>query len=202
MRFYPLHRLHLRRPLNRKFRSLRAGARRVRDPSCQLTSSRFRSTVHVMNTCPKCHSSLSEGATSCQSCGAPMINATAAPTGATTSTTSGQLAPNIASLLCYVAGFISGIIFLNLDPYRENPHIRFHAWQSILLNVASMTVWFALMISGFTLGFFHLLFLIPLLSAALNLAIVALWVVLLVKAYNGEKWKVPVIGDWAEKQAA
>jgi uncharacterized membrane protein len=101
-----------------------------------------------------------------------------------------KLNPNVAGLLCYVGGWISGIIFLVLE--EKNRFVRFHAAQSIIvfgtLNLISMIFgWIpgtGGIISGLV-GAFSLVF----------------WVVLMVKAYQGELYKVPVVGDIAENWA-
>jgi uncharacterized membrane protein len=99
-----------------------------------------------------------------------------------------DLEPNVAGLLCYVVGWISGIIFLVLE--QKNKFVRFHATQSIIvfgaLNLASVILghipvagWFFNVIIG-VFGFI-------------------LWIVLMVKAYHNQLYKVPLAGDWAEK---
>ena len=60
----------------------------------------------------------------------------AAPASGPAVQAAGAMADNVASALCYVLGLITGIIFLVLAPYNRNPAIRFHAFQSIFLNVA------------------------------------------------------------------
>ncbi len=102
----------------------------------------------------------------------------------------------MASALCYLLGFITGIIFLVLAPYNTNKTVRFHAFQSIFLNVA----WFVLSIvltilSVMTHGIAFLLFPI------LNLGLFLLWLYMMYTAYNGKKIKLPFAGDLAEKQA-
>src|ERR1019366_2020806 len=57
---------------------------------------------------------------------------------------SGAMADNVASALCYLAGLITGIIFLVLEPYNKTPVVRFHAFQSIFLHVACIVVWIGL----------------------------------------------------------
>jgi len=99
-----------------------------------------------------------------------------------------DLEPNIAGLLCYVAGWISGIIFLLLE--QKNKFVRFHATQSIIvfgiLHLASTVLnhipfigWFF----GVIIGIFGFI----------------LWIVLMVKAYHNQLYKVPLAGDWAER---
>lgn len=96
---------------------------------------------------------------------------------------------NIAGLLCYVAGFITGIVFLVLE--KENKFVRFHAMQSLVTFLAL----FVISIVG---GFIPLVgWLISLLITPVGLV---LWILLMYKAYQGQKFKLPVIGDFAEKQ--
>jgi len=103
--------------------------------------------------------------------------------------TSSGLEQNIAGLLCYSFWFITGIIFLVLE--KENRFVRFHAMQSILLFVAMFIVSIILTIIPI-IGW-----LISLLFFPLTLV---LWVFMMFKAYKGEWFKFPVIGDIAEQQ--
>ncbi len=95
---------------------------------------------------------------------------------------------NIAGLLSYLGGFITGIIIFVLE--KKNRFVRFHAMQSIM-------TFGAIAVFQMAAGFLPFLsFILPL----LNLAGFILWVVLMVKAYQGEMFKLPVAGDAAEKQ--
>jgi uncharacterized membrane protein len=113
------------------------------------------------------------------------------------------LTDNVAGLLCYIAGFITGILFLVMAPYNQNKFIRFHAFQSIFLCVA----WVGLMIVERIIDVIllsvsvALLAMVAMLWIVVALAVFALWIVLMVKAYQGQRWKLPIIGDLAEKQA-
>src|ERR1700690_2492012 len=71
---------------------------------------------------------------------------------------------NAASALCYVLGLITGILFLVLAPYNQNKTIRFHAFQSIFLNVAWILFWMVFNIAFAALHMFSLLFLSPLIG--------------------------------------
>ena len=103
--------------------------------------------------------------------------------------TSTGLEENVASLLCYILGWVSGVIFLILE--QENKTIRFHAIQSIItfgaITVVSIVFW---------------LFPHPV-DRIFNWILWAfgfiLWVVLMYKAYQGERYKLPIAGDMAEK---
>ncbi|MEM0231445.1 MAG: hypothetical protein QXT20_04620 [Candidatus Woesearchaeota archaeon] len=104
------------------------------------------------------------------------------------SSTSLNMQENIEALLCYVLGWLTGIIFLILE--KKSRNVKFHAWQSIL-TFGSVTI-------------LNLIFgLIPIigvsLTVVLSLISFILWIVLMVKAYNNEKWHVPIIGDMIEK---
>lgn len=104
--------------------------------------------------------------------------------------TSTGMQANVAALLSYLAGFITGIIFYVIE--KENKFVRFHAMQSIV------TFGF-LFVLGFVLG------VIPVIGWALIpvlwIAQVILWVLLMVKAYQGENFKLPIAGDIAEKNS-
>jgi uncharacterized membrane protein len=141
----------------------------------------------------------------CGSCGKPVgvPQATASQFGQAAPPASAGMADNVASLVCYLCGFITGIIFLALAPYNQNKVIRFHAFQSIFLSIA----WFAVfvverIIDAALLSIsFSLVAIVGLISMVVGLGFLTLWVILMVKAYQGQRWKLPLIGDLAEKQA-
>ena len=95
------------------------------------------------------------------------------------------LPSNTAAALAYVLGWLTGIVFLLLE--KDDKFVRFHAMQSII-----------------TFGLITLLSFIPvigwMLSPILMILAFVLWLLLIFKAYQGEKFKLPVIGDFAEKQ--
>lgn len=97
------------------------------------------------------------------------------------------LEANIAALLSYLLGFITGIVFFLVE--KKSDFVKFHAMQSIVL-------FGGLFIVNFVLG------LIPLLGILINFVIgvgsLVLWIVLMVKAYQGERFKLPVAGNLAE----
>ena len=119
---------------------------------------------------------------------------------ATAPATAGGLTDNVAGALCYVLGLLTGIIFLALAPYNQKQFVRFHAFQAIFLHVAFIALWIADMIIGMFMPLMlHLL--VSLLWLVLALGGLILWVFMIIKAYNGERFKLPIIGDMAEKQA-
>ena len=111
---------------------------------------------------------------------------------------------NVAGLLCYVVGWITGLIFLLIEPYKNDKFVRFHAFQSIFFNVGLIGVYIALAIVGAVLGIvtkgLSIVLMGPLFML-LWLAVLAVWIVLMVKAYNNQTFKLPIIGDLAAKQA-
>ena len=105
------------------------------------------------------------------------------------------LEPNVAGLLCYVLGWISGLVFLLLE--KDDKFVRFHAIQSI-------AVFGAITAFSFAVGMFSL---IPFLGTAfliinslIGVLAFILWIVLMIKAYQGQNYKLPWAGDFAEKQ--
>jgi uncharacterized membrane protein len=108
---------------------------------------------------------------------------------------------NVAGLLCYVVGWITGLIFLLIEPYKNDKFVRFHAFQSIFFNVGLIAVYIVLFILGIILGMIHLGILLIPLYLLLWVGIVVTWIVLMVKAYNNQTFKLPIIGDLAAKQA-
>jgi uncharacterized membrane protein len=114
------------------------------------------------------------------------------------------MSDNVASLLCYLVGFITGILFLVLEPYNKSRVVRFHAFQSIFLNVAWFAIFIVLSIFGTMLAVVHLFVLLPLiglLHLLLWLAFLALWIYMMVTAYQGKQVELPIIGALARKQA-
>jgi len=110
---------------------------------------------------------------------------------------------NVASLLCYLVGFITGILFLVMEPYNKNRAIRFHAFQSIFLNVAWVAVYIVLGIltTALLTVSLSMFAVIGLLHLVINLAFLALWIYMMVSAYQGKQVELPVIGPLARKQA-
>ncbi|MGB9904406.1 MAG: DUF4870 domain-containing protein [Desulfotomaculales bacterium] len=104
---------------------------------------------------------------------------------------------NVAGLLCYVLGWLTGIIFYLLE---KDPFVRFHAVQSIL-TFGAFTAFSILISILLPLGLWRLWFFFHTLGTLVWLASVVLWVLLMVKAYQGERYKLPVVGDLAERYA-
>jgi uncharacterized membrane protein len=107
------------------------------------------------------------------------------------------LADNVAGMLAYVT-FIPAIIFLVVEPYNRSRFVRFHSFQSIFFSLAVFAI--QMMLSFLTVVPL-LIFITGPLHLMVALAAFILWIVLLLKANQGQMYKLPVIGDLAEKQA-
>jgi len=107
---------------------------------------------------------------------------------------------NIEGLLCYVLGWITGIVFLVLE--KDNKFVRFHAMQSIatFLALTIISVVISMIGSAFLWGFSGLWMVFGLISTLIWLLGLILWLILMFKAYQGEMYKLPIVGDFAEKQ--
>lgn len=110
---------------------------------------------------------------------------------------------NVAAALCYLLGVLTGILFLVLEPYNRNPVIRFHAFQSIFVWVAAIVIGMAVSVLAYPLAALPFIgWLIDiLLWMVFSIGVVGLWLFLMYKAYNKERFVVPVVGALAEKQA-
>ncbi|MGP8271931.1 MAG: DUF4870 domain-containing protein [Terracidiphilus sp.] len=108
----------------------------------------------------------------------------------TEETTQSGLSDNAAGALAYIT-VIPSIIFLIVEPYNRNSFVKFHAWQNIFLCIA----WFAVSVIG----------IIPILGwlifALGSIALMIAWIICLVNALQGKRFKLPYIGKLAEKQA-
>jgi uncharacterized membrane protein len=131
----------------------------------------------------------------CGSCG-KRVDAPAGPA-------AGGMTDNVAGLLCYPLGFITGIIFLAAAPYNRSRFVRFHAFQSIFLSIAwlAISVAHSLLASLFFRVSFGLLGLIDVLWTLVRLGMLVVTLLLMLKAYQGERFKLPILGDLAERQA-
>jgi uncharacterized membrane protein len=156
-----------------------------------------------MPHCTKCGAEVGDNVAFCPKCGAPQAAGAAAGAapGAPMSGAQSGLQENVAGALCYLVGWLTGIIFYLID---RRPFVRFHAAQSIvtfgglhiIMLVLGSVFGFGLMFGGFgglSLGFA--------LYQILWLGCVILGIVCIVKAFQGERFKLPVSGDFAEKMA-
>ncbi len=96
---------------------------------------------------------------------------------------------NLEALLCYAMGWFTGLIFLFAE--KENSYVRFHALQSLVafgvLHIAATVIWIIPILGGIV-------------SVLISIGMFILWIVMMVKAYKGERYKLPVVGDFVEQQ--
>ena len=111
--------------------------------------------------------------------------------------TSTGLPANVAGLLCYVLGWVSGLVFILIE--QENKFVRYHARQSIITFGSITVVQIVLSILGL-IPFIGVIF--GILNLIIVLLCLALWIVLMVKAYQGTTYKLPWAGNLAEKWTA
>jgi uncharacterized membrane protein len=110
----------------------------------------------------------------------------------------GGLSDNVAGALAYFT-FIPAILFLVIDPFKTRRFVRFHSFQCLFFSAA----WFVLSVFFFMLSTVLAFFggiLIGMLSFLLNIALFVAWLLVVIKAYQGQEFRLPVIGDLAAKQ--
>jgi uncharacterized membrane protein len=163
--------------------------------------------------CPVCYNEVSPQNAFCDRCGAPIAVAATgagpAGEGVPPSTNyvvqpvaiSSGLSENAAAAIAYLT-IIPAIVFLVLEPYNRIPLVRFHSWQSIGLGIAAFLLQVLIAIAQMTLHFIPGIFLLfALLHLALAVGLFILWLLAILKASRGEWYKLPLIGDFAERQA-
>lgn len=169
-----------------------------------------------MSFCESCGAALAGDIRFCQSCGSPTIST--GPMSVSASAGSGAVVAipsptnleqktmdsNLVGALTYLAGFITGIIFLVLDPYKSNSFVRFHAFQSIFFNIAWVVFWILWMIisavlTPLTAGVFGLIAL-PLMLI-FTVAGFGIWAFLMYQAYQQKLFKLPIVGKFAAEHA-
>ena len=149
-----------------------------------------------LTACPHCAAQMPETAAFCPGCGRPMQS---------DERSQGKVGPlpePIAGALAYFT-FIPAIVFLVLEPYKKNRFVRFHSFQCLLLWGVAILIAIALKLAGM------LLFIIPVLGPLLVVLIwtvvgfgaVVIWLVLVVKAFQGLMFRLPLLGDFAAEQA-
>jgi len=145
-----------------------------------------------MAFCSTCGAQIADGTTTCAVCAGRVATAPAVP-----QATAGGMADNVAGMLAYIT-IIPAIIFLVMEPYNKNRFIRFHSWQCLFFAGTLFVLHVGLSI--FTFVPFMALITFPL-HLLVSLGGFIVWIVLLMKANQGQMYKLPVIGDLAEKQA-
>ena len=128
----------------------------------------------------------------CSKCGASQgaVGAPAAPAAPPLAASSEGLAENIAGLLCYAVGWVTGLIFLLID---KRPWVKFHAAQSIAVFGGLTVLRIGLLFMSHFLGWG--------IQALLGLVGFVLWIFLMIKAYQHETVRIPIAADIADSLA-
>jgi uncharacterized membrane protein len=170
-----------------------------------------------MAFCASCGTQMADNAAFCPGCGRPTNQGsntmgstappppepiTPVPPASQPVSAAAPLADNIAGMLAYIT-FIPAVIFLLIEPYNRNRFVRFHSFQSLFFHVGIVILDIALIIAS------SILHIVPVIGTLvsivlwplISLGIFLLWILLLVKAYQGQMFKLPIIGDMAERQA-
>ena len=118
----------------------------------------------------------------------------------TTERSSTGLDANIAAALSYFFGLLSGAVFFAIE--TDSRFVKFHAMQSMLASVAAIVIWIVYMVLASILVYIPVLgwLVMLLLWAGLALGMLGLWLFSMFKAFQGERFKLPYIGEVAEKQ--
>jgi uncharacterized membrane protein len=156
-----------------------------------------------MAFCAACGAQIADNVAFCPNCGkaagqAPGAGVPVPPQPATSAgsgVASMPLEENIAGMLAYFT-IIPAIIFLLIEPYNRNRFVRFHSFQCLFTVGALIVLQVVLSIVSYVLP----LMMFPI-WGLLGLAEFALWILLVIKAYQHEMFKLPIVGDLAEKQA-
>lgn len=168
-----------------------------------------------MSACQSCGTALADDTRFCQSCGAATEQRVGVSTAVESSAAVAVMPPtvetgpktmdtNVVGALTYLAGFVTGIVFLVLDPYKSNSFVRFHAFQSIFFNIAWVAFWIVWMIlsavlTPMTAGVFGLIAL-PLMLI-FTVAGFGIWILLMYQAYQQKLFKLPIVGNFAAQHA-
>ncbi len=171
-----------------------------------------------MAFCANCGAAVTEGTAFCAGCGKPVgasnhpvafaqlasagAQAAVQPAVVNAQPVSSGLTSNVAAALAYVLGFITGIVFLVLEPYKHDRFVRFHAMQSILYSAAGLVfriAWSILVNILMSFTVWTGVVLVPI-GLVISLGLVVFWLYLMYQAYNNREYRIPFIGAIAAKQ--
>jgi uncharacterized membrane protein len=109
------------------------------------------------------------------------------------------LSDNAVAAISYIT-FVPAIAFLILEPYKRSSYVRFHAWQCIFLSLGAFFISFVLGIGLSMMSFFSF-FVARTIGELVDLCWFLLWILCVVNAINGKRFKLPIVGQLAERQA-
>jgi uncharacterized membrane protein len=146
-----------------------------------------------MAFCSGCGTEVGADVAFCPKCGKSLSAAPPAPIGAAAAPTTG-LQENVAGFLCYILGWVTGLIFFLID---KRPFVRFHAMQSMITFGALFVIQWVFVWGGWFGGILGYA-LMGMIGSLIGLLALVAWILCMVKAYQGQRFKLPVIGDLAE----
>ena len=166
-----------------------------------------------MAFCGNCGAAVTDGAAFCAGCGKPagarpqpVVAAQTAGAAALTQpvaqSTATGLTSNVAAALAYILGFITGILFLVLEPYKRDRFVRFHAMQSILYSAAGLVFrigWSILVSALMEVTAWAGVVLVPV-GLLISFGLFGFWLYLMYQAYSNREFRIPIIGAIAAKQ--
>jgi uncharacterized membrane protein len=165
-----------------------------------------------MAFCANCGASVPDRAAFCSGCGqtvgigpqATVVQPSETAVASTSAVhpTAAALTSNVAAALAYILGFITGILFLVLEPYKRDRFVRFHAMQSIVYSAAGIVFrigWSILVGALVDLSGWMALVLVPI-GLAISLGLFGFWIFLMYQAYSNREFRIPIIGAIAAKQ--
>jgi uncharacterized membrane protein len=139
----------------------------------------------------------------------PPVQTTSQPPVQTGKSSTG-LDENVAALLSYVFGWISGLVFFLIE--KDSRLVRFHAMQSLLINIVGavlgIALWILIIFSTFVIGYasgilsFLVNLVLGLVATVVGIGLLVGVIICLVKAFQGQYFKLPVVGNLAEKYSA
>jgi uncharacterized membrane protein len=160
-----------------------------------------------MAFCAKCGAALTQESGFCAACGQPIRAANQAPlaaaaTSAAPGVASSGLSSNVAGALAYVLGLITGVLFLVIEPYKNDRFVRFHAMQSVFFSLACVAVGIAWnILTGILFNMIGFLAFLTLpIDFLFSLGIFVLWLFVMYQAYSNREYRIPLIGAIAAKQ--
>lgn len=147
-------------------------------------------------SCPQCGAQMPDNSIFCPDCGRNVSGP------APVSDKAPALNDRLVGMLAYIT-FLPALMFLLIEPFKKNRFIRFHAFQSIFLTISALALWLALRALFFVFSLIPVIghLLVLLFSMVFAVGLFILWILLLVKVLQGDKFRIPFVGALAERQA-
>src|SRR5438445_8415858 len=162
------------------------------------------SSLPAARSCAYCAAEMPSDSVYCPGCGRPQpATSDSAPSQPRAQGKVGLLPESLAGAIAYFT-FIPAILFLSLEPYKRSRFVRFHSIQCLIVSLCALVLGLVLKIAGMVFFLVPVVgpLLVTLLSVTVSLAAVLIWLVLVVKALQGEMFRLPILGHLAQQYAA